>query len=134
MWPPAPGLEPGSHHRHQRRIPALISTRPRRGQWHASTRFYSCHCGTNCCLSVVGVMMIPLPLPFHSLLIYKAVLIKDVLLIILRTFICQSQTLPNAGGVKLHYLVFFYNNPRTNGPIATKLLVPTLLSWFLRLA
>ena len=31
VWPPAPGLEPGSHHRHQRRIPALISTRPRRG-------------------------------------------------------------------------------------------------------
>ena len=31
MWPPAPGLEPGSHYRHQRRIPALISTRPRRG-------------------------------------------------------------------------------------------------------
>ena len=32
VWPPAPGLEPGSHYRHQRRIPALISTRPRRGQ------------------------------------------------------------------------------------------------------
>ena len=31
VWPPAPGLEPGSHHRHQRRIQALISTRPRRG-------------------------------------------------------------------------------------------------------
>ena len=34
VWPPAPGLEPGSHHRHQRRISALISTRPRRGQVH----------------------------------------------------------------------------------------------------
>ena len=32
VWPPTPGLEPGSHHRHQRRITAFISTRLRRGQ------------------------------------------------------------------------------------------------------
>ena len=38
VLPPAPGLEPGSHHRHQRRIPTLISTRSRRG--HGGFRTY----------------------------------------------------------------------------------------------
>ena len=31
VWPPGPELEPGSHHRHQRRSPVLLTTRPRRG-------------------------------------------------------------------------------------------------------